>query len=73
LGNMDLTINTNTAGYLAGMSFSLAINIPILSPTISATVTNENIGGENWTGIADAETAWNSMMARTSFDAVEGY
>jgi hypothetical protein len=73
LGNMDLTINTNTAGYLSGMSFSLAINIPILSPTISATVTNANIGGENWVGIADAETAWNSMMARTSFDSVEGY
>jgi hypothetical protein len=73
LGDMDLTIKTNTAGYLSGLDFSLAIDIPLLKPTISASVSNVNIGGENWVGIADAETAWNSMMARTSFDSVEGY
>ena len=72
LGALKLTIGTNSDGYLASAYVNMSFNLGV-SLSIEGTVNNVDIGKDNWTGLALAETAWNEMMARTSFDAVEGY
>ncbi|MCI1245182.1 MAG: hypothetical protein LKG11_04505 [Bacilli bacterium] len=75
LGDMDVTINTNSGGYLSSLDFKLSFNIPVLNLSLTATVDNVDIGEDCWTGDfkSQAADAWAAMVARTSFDSVEGY
>lgn len=76
LGDLDVTIGTNADGYLASLDVTMSFDIPLLNLSLSASVKNVDIGIDNWTGSAakaKAADAWAAMVARTSFDSVEGY